>query len=142
MSMIIPFKPGVMHIAASAKDDNYLIGSKCQNCGAVAFPRRVACHKCLSNDTVEIPLSKRGKLASFVVAWAAPEGFKPPMMLGYIDLPEGVRLLSMVTGTEPSKDSLKPGQEMELVFEEIRTDKDGNKIVAFKFKPVTKGGVS
>ena len=140
--MIIPFKQGVMHISSLTAKDNYLIGSKCQNCGAMAFPKRVTCHKCLSDDTVETPLSKRGKLASFVVAWAAPEGFKPPMMLAYIDLPEGVRLLSMVTGTEPSKDSLKPGQEMELVFEELRTDKDGNKIVAFKFKPVTKGGVS
>ena len=136
--MIIPFKQGVMHIASSATDDNYLIGSKCQSCGAMAFPKRVICHKCLSDNVVEIPLSKRGKLASFVVAWAAPEGFQPPMMLGYIDLPEGVRVLSMVTGCEPSKDALKPGQEMELVFEELRTDQNRNNIVAFKFKPVTK----
>jgi uncharacterized OB-fold protein len=140
--MIIPFKPDVMHLASSAKDDNHLIGSKCQFCDAVAFPKRVVCHKCGADFLVEIPLSKIGKLASFVVAWAAPEGFKPPMMLGYIDLPEGVRILSMITGCEPSRDALEMGQEMELVFEEIRTDKDGNKIVAFKFKPFAKGGVS
>ena len=141
--MIIPFKQGVMHISSSlAADDNYLIGSKCQSCGAVAFPKRVVCHKCLSESVVEIPLSKRGKLASFTVAWVAPEGFKPPMMLGYIDLPEGVRLLSMLTGSEPTTKALEIGQEMELVFEELRTDKDGNQIVAFKFKPVAKGGVS
>lgn len=139
--MIIPFKRGIMHLASSAADDNHLIGSKCHSCGVVAFPKRVVCHKCGSDLLTEIPLSKRGKLASFVVAWAAPEGFKPPMMLGYIDLPEGVRLLSMVTGSEPSRDALKVGQEMELVFEEIRDDKNGNKIVAFKFKPVTHGGV-
>jgi uncharacterized OB-fold protein len=60
------------------------------------------------------------------------------MMLGYIDLPEGVRVLSMVTGCEPSKDALKPGQEMELVFEELRTDQNRTNIVALKFKPVTK----
>ncbi len=140
--MITPFKQGVMHIAESAKDDNHLIGSKCQSCGAVAFPRRVVCHKCLSDNVVEIPLSRRGKLASFTVAWVAPEGVKPPVIMGYIDLPEGVRLFSMLTGSEPLRDALKVGQEMELVFEEIRTDKDGNKIVAFKFKPVTKGGAS
>ena len=140
--MIIPFTPGVMHCASSATDDNHLIGSKCQNCGAMAFPRRVICHKCQSDKVAEIPLSKRGKLASFTVAWAAPEGIKPPIILGYIDLPEGIRLLSMVTGAEPSKDALKLGQEMELIFEEIRSDQDGNQIVAFKFKPVAKGGVS
>jgi len=140
--MIIPFKPGIMHISSLTADDNYLIGSKCQSCGVVAFPRRVVCHKCLSDNVVEIPLSKRGKLASFTVAWAAPEGFKPPLIQGYIDLPEGVRLLSIVTGCEPSKDALKLGQAMELVFEELRTDKEGNKVVAFKFKPVAEGGVS
>jgi uncharacterized OB-fold protein len=140
--MIIPFKQGVMHISSLAADDNYLIGSKCRSCGAVAFPKRVVCHKCLSDNVVEIPLSKRGKLASFTVAWVAPEGIKPPLVLGYIDLPEGVRLFSMVTGTEPSMDALEVGQEMELVFEEIRAGKEGNQIVAFKFKPVAKGGVA
>ena len=140
--MIIPFKPGVMHLATSDADDEHLIGSKCQSCGAVAFPRRVVCHKCRSDSVSEIALSKRGKLASFTVAWAAPEGMKPPLILGYIDLPEGVRLLSMVTGVEPSKDALEVGQEMELVFEEIRTDQDGNQIMAFKFKPATEGGLS
>jgi uncharacterized OB-fold protein len=91
---------------------------------------------------VEIPLSKRGKLASFTVAWAAPEGIKLPLTLGYIDLPEGVRILSMVTCSEPAKDALELGQDMDLVFEEIRIDEDGNHIMAFKFKPVLKGGES
>ncbi len=140
--MIIPFKQGVMHISSSAAADNHLIGSRCQSCGAVAFPRRVVCHKCLSDNVAEIPLSQRGMLASFTVAWVAPEGIKPPLILGYIDLPEGVRLFSILTGSQPSRDALKVGQEMELVFEEIRADKDGNKIVAFKFKPVTQGGAS
>lgn len=141
--MIIPFKEGVMHLASStASEKNHIIGSRCQSCGAVAFPKRAVCHKCLSEDVVEIPLSKRGKLASFTVAWAAPEGIEPPMTLGYIDLPEGVRLLSMVTGNEPSQDALELGQDMDLVFEEIDTDRDGNHRVAFKFKPVSKGGES
>jgi uncharacterized OB-fold protein len=140
--MIIPFKQGVMHLASSPSDDNHLIGSRCQSCGAVAFPRRVVCHKCLSDDVTEVPLSQRGRLASFTVAWAAPEGVKPPIALGYIDLPEGVRLFSMLTGCDPSREALKEGQEMELVFEEIRKDKDGNQIVAFKFRPVAEGGLS
>ena len=88
--MMIPFKKGVMHLSSASPDENYLIGSKCRSCGAVAFPKRVICHKCRQDTLEEIPLGKRGKLASFTVAWAAPEGFKPPLALGYIDLPEGV----------------------------------------------------
>lgn len=139
--MIIPFKQGVMHLASSATDESYLIGSKCQACGAVAFPKRVVCHKCRQSMT-EVPLSRKGKLASFTVAWAAPSGFEPPLMQGYIDLPEKVRLFAMITGCEPSTQALELGQEMELVFEPIRTDEAGNQIVAFKFKPISKGAKS
>lgn len=140
--MIIPFKQGLMHLASSEGDESYLIGSKCGACGAVAFPRRTICHQCLSQDMAEVPLSRKGKLASFTVAWAAPSGFEPPLMQGYIDLPEKVRLFAMITGCEPSPQALEPGQEMELVFEPIRTDQTGNQIVAFKFKPISEGAKS
>ena len=140
--MVVPFKKGVMHLSASAADKkNYLIGGKCQVCGAIAFPKRAVCHKCRKDTVEEVPLGRRGKLASFTVAWAAPEGIKPPMVLGYVDMPEGVRLLSMITNCEPKIDALELGQEMDLVFEEIRRDDEGNQVVAYKFKPVLLGEV-
>jgi uncharacterized OB-fold protein len=135
----IPFKQGIMHLGTSEPNDSYLIGSKCQSCSSVAFPKRVVCHKCLSENVTEIPLSKRGNLASFTVAWAAPEGIQPPVILGYVDLPEGVRIFSMLTGCKPERDALQTGQEMELTFEEIRQDGEGNQIIAFMFRPVMKG---
>ena len=138
--MQIPFKQGVMHLSSSSPDESYLIGSRCRSCGAVAFPGRVVCHRCHRDNLEEMPLGTRGKLVSFVVAWAVPEGFEPPMMLGYIDMPEGVRLLSMITGCEPSYNALELGQEMGLVSEEVRTDEAGNQVIAFKFRPVTGGG--
>ena len=138
--MMIPFKQGIMQLSSSSSDESYLIGSKCRSCGAVAFPKRVVCHKCRKDTVEEMPLGKHGKLASFVVARAVPEGFKPPMMLGYIDMPEGIRLLSMITGCKSSYNALDLGQEMELVFEPIRTDEAGNQVMAFKFKPIPEGG--
>ena len=140
--MLIPFKQGVMSLGATPSDDGYLIGSRCRDCGAVAFPKRVVCHQYLSENVEEKPLSKRGKLASFTVAWAAPEGIQPPIILGYVDLPEGVRIFSMLTGCPPERDALQPGQEMELTFEEVKKDEDGNQLIAFKFKPVTEGAKS
>jgi uncharacterized protein len=134
--MIVPLKQGTMHFASTPQDENYIIGSKCQSCGAMAFPKRVVCHKCYSDKVVEVPLGKKGKLSSYTVAWAAPEGMKPPIVQGYVDLPEGVRILAIISGAEPRIDALKIGQEMELVFEEVNVDKDGNQVVAFKFKPV------
>jgi uncharacterized OB-fold protein len=140
--MRIPFKKGIMHLAESKADEDYLIGSRCRDCSAAAFPPRVVCHKCAGENVEEIPLSRRGELASFTVSWAAPEGFKPPVIMGFIDLPEGVRLLSLITGCEPDKDALPGGREMDLVFEGIRSDQEGNQVVAFMFRPAAAGGIS
>lgn len=140
--MRIPFKKGIMHLAESAADEDYLIGSRCRDCGAAAFPPRVVCHKCAGENVEEIPLSQRGKLASFTVSWAAPEGFKPPIIMGFIDMPEEVRLLSLITGCEPDKDAMQGGQEMGLVFEEMKVDQDGNQVMVFKFRPVAAGGIA
>lgn len=140
--MIFPFKKGVMHLCSDRLDASYLIGSKCPHCGAAAFPARVICHNCRQGPLEEVPLGKSGKLASYTVAWAAPEGFKPPLALGYIDLSEGIRLLSMLTGFDPCSEVLELGQQMELLFERVRTDDAGNQIVAFKFRPTPKGGDS
>jgi len=135
--MLVPFKEGVMHLSGEPEGESYLIGSKCQVCGAVAFPRRIVCHKCHSEDVVEVPLGKKGTLASYIVSWAAPAGFTPPLTMGYIDMPEGVRFLSIITGVEPSPHALEFGQQMELVIEKLRTDQDGNDVIAFKFRPAS-----
>jgi len=131
-----------MHLESVSSKNNHLIGSRCDQCGAVAFPKRAVCHKCQEGTSHEFSLSKTGKLASYTVAWAAPEGIKPPFVLGYIDMPEGVRLLSMITGCELSTHALTMGQEMKLVFEVLRRNKNGDEIVAFKFKPVVQGEIS
>ena len=54
--------------------------------------------------------------------------------MGYVDLPEGPRIFSQFT--RGSEKELKIGMEMELVVEKLKTDKEGNEIYNYKFRPV------
>lgn len=112
-----------------------LIGHRCRLCGKVFFPKRFICPDCFKEGTLEeIKLSRRGKLYTFCILERGPMGFDPPYAVGYIDLPEGLRIYSILT--EASLEKLEIGMEMDLVVEKIRKDLEGNEIIGYKFKPV------
>ena len=83
----------------------------------------------------EALLEGRGKLDSFSIVNAALPGFKAPSIQAYINLVEGPKIWSLITGCEPNEDALKIGMEMELVIDKVREDKEGNEIISFQFKP-------
>ena len=112
-----------------------LIGNRCKLCGKVFFPRRFICPDCFEEGTLQVVhLGRRGKLYTFCILERGPLGFDAPYAVGYIDLPEGLRIYSILT--ETSTERLKIGMEMELVIEKIRIDSEGNEIIGYKFKPV------
>jgi len=93
----------------------------------------------MKEDTMEeTPLSRRGKIDTFSVVRVAPTGFEAPYIQAFVDLPEGPRVFSLITGCEPSEDALKEGQEVELVIEKITEDEKGNELIGYKFRPVGK----
>ncbi len=82
----------------------------------------------------EVPLSSRGTLYTYCVVQIPPEGFQEPYALGYVDLPEGVRIFANLSVEDFAK--LEIGMEMELVIEELCRDTDDNPVVCYKFKAV------
>ena len=48
----------------------------------------------------------------------------------------GAKVLSLITGCEPQEESLEIGEEVELVIEKIREDRQGNEVRGYKFRPV------
>jgi uncharacterized OB-fold protein len=132
-----PILPGIIHEATSADDKSYLIGSKCSTCGRTFFPKQSVCRICMREDTMqETALSTRGKIDTFTVVHVAPIGFKAPYIQAFVDLPEGPRIFSLITGCEPSENALKTGTEVELVIDKITEDEKGNDLVGYKFRPV------
>jgi len=110
-----------------------LAGSRCPKCGRVYFPRKRVCVQCFEAGHMEVvPLSRRGKLYTFTVAEAGPPGFSVPYAFGYIDLPEGVRVFSLIGG---DTSRLEIGTEMEMTMGRIRQE-NGVEVIGHVFEPV------
>jgi uncharacterized OB-fold protein len=92
-------------------------GSRCEDCGAVAYPRQRYCRGCGAWDRmVDAPLSARGTLVTWSTIHVAPPraGFEPPYAVGYADLPEGVRLFAPIA---VDGEALAIDQQMELTVD-------------------------
>jgi uncharacterized OB-fold protein len=110
----------------------YLIGSQCKKCGYVAFPKRTVCPACVTNGSmVDIELSPRGKVDTFSTLHVAPPGFPVPYTVGYVSLPEGPRIFSILSG---SGEAIDIGDDAEIIVGKIREDEMGNEVIGYQFK--------
>ncbi|MBI5904062.1 MAG: OB-fold domain-containing protein [Deltaproteobacteria bacterium] len=113
-----------------------LKGGRCRGCGKISFPMKPVCPACFGSEQQEIPLSNKGKLHTFALSHMGPPGMEVPYLIGFVDLPEGIKLFSLLTECEPWEEALKVDMEMEMVVETIRRDEEGTEIVGYKFRPV------
>ena len=135
----IPIEEGLFYLPSSPGEKPYLIGSKCTICGNVTFPKREVCPRCVKRDTMrEYHIHGKGKLNTFSIVNAALPGFKAPSIQAYIDLEEGPRIWSLITGIEPNEKALQIGMDLELVVEKVREDTQGNELMGYQFRPVKK----
>ena len=98
-------------VARAADGTWTLVGSVCGSCGDRCFPQRLICSSCASHDLRPLVLAGRGSLYSYTtvhVSSARPT----PYTLGYVDLREGPRLLTLV---EPHDAPLRIDQPVRLV---------------------------
>lgn len=117
-----------------------LVGAKCAGCGTHYFPRRARCTnpECEGREVELVRLGTRGTLYSYSVqAYKPPPlfGMEPwaPYAIGLVDLPEGVRVMSMLSG---APGDFRIGSEMELLLEPLRHDAEGRAVLTYKFAPV------
>ena len=135
----IPIEEGLFYLPSSPGEKPYLIASKCTICGNVTFPKREVCPRCVKRDTMrEYHIHGKGKLNTFSIVNAALPGFKAPSIQAYIDLEEGPRIWSLITGIEPNEKALQIGMDLELVVEKVREDTQGNELMGYQFRPVKK----
>jgi uncharacterized OB-fold protein len=125
-------------------DRPQLIGTKCLSCGSYFFPKRPYCNnpECTDKRVEEALLSTRGTLYSYTVQYYPPplpfrynEPFVP-YGIGYVELPEEIRVAGILTVNDPEK--IKIGMDVELVVEELYKDEQGREVVTYKFRPLSK----
>jgi uncharacterized OB-fold protein len=118
----------------------HLVGIKC-TCGAIFLDlKRLACSKCGETGKFSpVDLSTKGKVWVFSVIHQSFPGIKTPYVTAVIDLPEGVSVKSNLIDVDPEDLQKNPqkgfGMPVELVATQVATDRQGNAVMAFQFKP-------
>jgi uncharacterized OB-fold protein len=117
-------------------DPPALLASRCGNCGSVLFPRVDACTYCATDGPEPLELTGPGILWAWTAVTAPPPGYEGdvPFGMGVVELPEGVRVITRLTASDP--DSLDPDQAMELRIVPLHRDAEGNDVVTYAFAPV------
>lgn len=118
-------------------DDPALLGGRCRTCRQVCFPRQDVCPYCSEEPVDDIELSRAGALWAWTAVTAPPPGYEGPVPYGFgvVELPEGVRVITRLTESDPAK--LELGQTMVLVLEAL-TEEDGNRVLAYAFAPAVR----
>ena len=117
-----------------------LIGTHCTSCGTHYFPKTLSCRnpQCMDKATQDVLLGREGTLYSYTVQhYQPPALFRmadwAPYAIGSVELPEGLRVMGMLTGCEPA--SLKIGMAVELTVETLYRDEQGREVQTYKFQP-------
>jgi uncharacterized OB-fold protein len=125
----VPFKDGLIE---EVSGEWTLVGCRCQQCGQIIFPCAEVCLNCLSRDVARLNLSRTGKLYSFTIVHMPSEHFKPPYAVGWIELPEGIRIFSQIRGWQ--EHPLKTGINMELAIEKLWEEEE-KEVIGYTFRP-------
>lgn len=135
----IPCREGLWSIPESPDDKPHLLGSKCPHCGEVFFPVNSVCINCQNQTMEDIKLSPRGKVWTYsTVMLPPPQWYKGPVPfdLGYVELPEGIRIWTRLVDAKPG--TFEVGQEVELEIDIMQEDGEGNEILGYCFVPIKK----
>jgi len=104
---------------------------KCYDCGGLRFHPRAVCPDCLSSRTEWLRASGSGKIYTFTVTYQnQAAGFRDslPYVMAWVELDEGVKLLTNVVDCPPEQ--VKIGMSVEAVFDDVTSA-----VTLLKFRP-------
>jgi uncharacterized OB-fold protein len=112
-----------------------LLGKKCQDCGQNFFGAPEFCLKCTSANLKPVELTGEGVVTTYTIVRQSPPGWQGnvPYLLATVKVPEGPQIASEVV--DCPEDDLKVGLAVELTMRVGGTDKNGNEIVVYKWRP-------
>ncbi|MFH2011154.1 MAG: OB-fold domain-containing protein [Pseudomonadota bacterium] len=127
----------IFHSGALEEKDGALvqIGYKCHSCGKTSFPVFELCPFCSSDKGEKLPLSSVGTLFSFSVTRVPVGPYKPPIIAGYIDLPEGTRVFGQI---HANIENVRTGMQLKVETGVVWTEKDGTEVIGYYYVPCEK----
>ena len=99
-----------------AATEGSLVAQRCLECGVLRHPPRPMCPHCRSLAIDVVPLSGRGSLYSYAILHHPQNpAFDYPVLACLVDLDEGVRVVSNLSGIAPG--DIRIGMRVEVLFE-------------------------
>lgn len=75
-----------------------LVGGRCDECGATAWPSRSVCHRCGCPSMRETSFAAEGTLLTYTTVWVARPGLEPPYTIGQVKIPDGPVVFCHIRG--------------------------------------------
>jgi uncharacterized OB-fold protein len=100
-----------------------LVVQRCVTCGALRFPARAACNRCMSRDVTWVPVEGTGHVFSVAVMHQANHpAFEAmlPYAVAVVELDCGVRMISNVVDCPAREVAI--GMPVEVTWEERSAD--------------------
>ena len=120
-------------IFTEVPDGTALLANRCKSCGKVYFPNAPNCLNCFHEELEEIPISRQGTLLTYTVVQMPSTHFQPPYAVGYVDLPEGVRIFAPLDIIEEKP--FQVGMAVKLYTDTLW--REGEKeVVGYRFTPL------
>lgn len=140
MAKRVPLEDGYMIIPENPDEQCRLLGSYSKAADKTYFPVRLRC-PITEEDVETVELSPVGELYSWSFIRMPKMGSRKVDAgggygVGQIDLPEGVRIQSVIDGQQ---EDFKIGMKMRLIANPMYTAEDGTVYCGFKFEPVREG---
>lgn len=103
----------------------------CRECGALRYYPRAQCPECLSPRTRWLRCSGKGSIYTFTVTnQNQAAGFREslPYVMAYVELAEGLKLLTNIVDCRPEE--VRIGMPVEVVFDDVTPE-----VTLVKFRP-------
>lgn len=124
-----------------------LVGTTCTGCGTYYFPKSLSCRNpaCDVKTVHEVEFGSHGRLYSYTVqAYQPPALFRmqswKPYAIGLVELPEGLRVMGMLTGCD--LDRIEIDMPVELVLKTLYQDDQGSDVTTYMYAPAGHGATS
>jgi hypothetical protein len=112
-----------------------LEAARCDGCGALSFPPRVACPACRGPKHSTVVLRPEGKVLTWTVIHVGPSSHKHevPYALAVVELADGPRVTCQVVDVDLA--AVKTGMPVRLEFRRIQEDGEAG-VIAYGHKAV------
>ncbi|AIY15868.1 DNA-binding protein [Pimelobacter simplex] len=115
-----------MTVETTVPEAPVLRGSRCADCGNVAFPEAAGCQRCGGTALSPLDLARRGTVWAHTVQRFAPKsppyvppaGGFAPFAVGYVELPDGVRVEAVLDAIDIDDPAELTGAVVTLVATE------------------------